>query len=178
MSERPTHVELFTGARDCSKIEKKSRLFALSVLVSLPPNSIVVVGDAFGFDTFVWTEAQALVTRNPEKSPGAILRYSLDGKCTMYVRQGTRYEKTLDFVWQEPPPSRSPEWKTYPLVRNDWMISVVLTAGAWSPTETSCSVHCTGMLYGPSRGTRYTLDRCTEFGIPSFSWEVPVEDNT
>ena len=68
------HVEIFTGARAVDNTEASrawARGIVRDVLASLPPDALVIVGDAAGADRIVRSEVM-LAGRNSEE-------YALDG---------------------------------------------------------------------------------------------------
>ena len=148
------HVELFTGARSADDSEASRRWargIVHDVLASLPPDALVIVGDAHGVDRIVRSEVM-LAGRNGEE-------YALDGT--------VRTVDPLRIVvarWAPhadvPETNRDPRWKSWPLRRNEAMRDAAVRRRIVGAT-----VHATALVVGDARGTRYTCDVCERAGI-------------
>lgn len=148
------HVELFSGARavDADELSQRwARGIVRDVLASLPPDALVIVGDAAGVDRIVRSEVM-LAGRNGEE-------YALDGTVRtvdpLRIVVG-RWAPHADV----PTSNRDPRWKSWPLRRNDAMRDAASRARIVGAT-----VHATAMIVGEARGTRYTVDACERVGI-------------
>ena len=149
-----THVELFTGARavDADEFSQRwSRAIVRDVIASLPPDALVIVGDAAGADRIVRSEVM-LAGRNSEE-------YALDGT----VRTVDPSRSVLARWAAEsdvPADNRDPRWKSWPLRRNEAMRDAAVRRRIVGAT-----VHATALVVGEARGTRYTCDVCERAGI-------------
>ena len=149
-----THVELFTGARavDADEFSQRwSRAIVRDVIASLPPDALVIVGDAHGVDRIVRSEVM-LAGRSGEE-------YALDGT--------VRTVDPLRIVvarWAPhadvPETNRDSRWKSWPLRRNEAMRDAAVRRRIVGAT-----VHATALVVGEARGTRYTCDVCERAGI-------------
>lgn len=148
------HVELFSGARavDADELSQRwARGIVRDVLASLPPDALVIVGDAAGVDRIVRSEVM-LAGRNGEE-------YALDGTVRtvdpLRIVVG-RWAPHADV----PETNRDPRWKSWPLRRNDAMRDAASRARIVGAT-----VHATALVVGEARGTKYTVDVCERVGI-------------
>ena len=149
-----THVEVMTGAEevDADELSQRwARSIVREVLASLPPDALVIVGDAHGVDRIVRSEVM-LAGRNGEE-------YALDGT--------VRTVDPLRIVvarWAHladvPASNRDPRWKSWPLRRNEAMRDAAVRRRIVGAT-----VHATALVVGDARGTRYTCDVCERAGI-------------
>ena len=148
------HVEIFTGARAVDNTEASrawARGIVRDVLASLPPDAIVIVGDAPGADRIVRSEVMLLGLDGEE--------YALDGT--------VRTVDSLRIVvarWAHladvPASNRDPRWRSWPLRRNEAMRDAAVRRRILGAT-----VHATALVVGEARGTRYTVDVCERAGI-------------
>ena len=148
------HVEIFTGARAVDNTEASrawARGIVRDVLTSLPPDALVIVGDALGADRIVRSE---------------VMRAGFDGE--EYALDGTvRTVDPLRIVvarWAPhadvPADNRDPRWRSWPLRRNEAMRDAAVRRRIVGAT-----VHATALVVGEARGTRYTCDVCERAGI-------------
>ena len=148
------HVELFSGARavDADELSQRwARGIVRDVIESLPPDALVIVGDAAGADRIVRSEVM-LAGRNGEE-------YALDGT--------VRTVDPLRIVvarWAHladvPASNRDPRWRSWPLRRNDAMRDAAVRRRILG-----AAVHATALVVGEAKGTRYTCDVCERAGI-------------
>ena len=149
-----THVEVMTGAEevDADELSQRwARSIVREVLASLPPDALVIVGDAHGVDRIVRSEVM-LAGRNGEE-------YALDGT--------VRTVDPLRIVvarWAHladvPASNRDPRWRSWPLRRNEAMRDAAVRRRILGAT-----VHATALVVGEAKGTRYTCDVCERAGI-------------
>ena len=148
------HVEIFSGARavDADEFSQRwARGIVRDVIESLPPDALVIVGDAAGADRIVRSE---------------VMRAGFDGE--EYALDGTvRTVDPLRIVvarWAPhadvPETNRDSRWKSWPLRRNDAMRN----AAVYDRTR-NATVHATALVVGEAKGTRYTCDVCERAGI-------------
>lgn len=149
------HVELFSGARavDADELSQRwARGIVRDVIESLPPDALVIVGDAAGADRIVRSEVMRLGLRGE--------KYALDGNVYAvtpsreWVTRWTRFDEIA------PADASDPRWRSWPLRRNDAMVR-----SATYERTLGATVHATALLWGESRGTRYTVDVCERAGI-------------
>lgn len=148
-------VEVFSGARAVDATEA-SRAWARSivreVLASLPPDALIVCGDAIGLDRIVRSEVM-LAGRNGEE-------YALDGSVYAITPQRERINRWVRFDEIAPANASDPRWRSWPLRRNDAMRDAAVYDRGRGAT-----VHATALVVGEARGTRYTVDVCERAGI-------------
>ena len=154
------HVELFTGARAIDNTEASrawARAIVRDVLASLPPDSLVIVGDAAGADRIVRSEVM-LAGLNGEE-------YALDGTVRtvdpLRIIVG-RWAPHADV----PTSNADPRWRSWPLRRNEAMRDAAVRRRIVGAT-----VHATALIVGDARGTRYTVDVCERVGIVVTQYE-------
>ena len=154
------HVEVFTGAEEIDNTEASrawARGIVRDVLASLPPDALVIVGDAPGADRIVRSE---------------VMRAGFDGE--EYALDGTvRTVDPLRIVvarWAPhadvPADNRDPRWKSWPLRRNEAMRDAAVRRRIVGAT-----VHATALVVGEAKGTRYTCDVCERAGIAVTRYE-------
>lgn len=148
------HVEIFTGARAVDNTEASrawARGIVRDVLTSLPPDALVIVGDAAGADRIVRSEVM-FAGRNGEE-------YALDG--TVRAITPSRLVLARWAVESDvPADNRDPRWKSWPLRRNEAMRDAAVRRRIVGAT-----VHATALVVGEAKGTRYTCDVCERAGI-------------
>ncbi len=149
------HIEAFTGARavDATDASREwARSIVRDVLASLPPDATVIVGDASGVDRIVRSEVMRLGLRGEE--------YALDGNVYTVTPARPRIGQWVRFDEVAPRDASDPRWRSWPLRRNDAMARRVVYESTKGAT-----VHATALLWGESRGTRYTVDVYDRAGI-------------
>lgn len=154
------HVEVFTGARFVDNTEALrawARGIVREVLASLPPDALIVCGDAAGADRIVRSEVM-LAGRNGEE-------YALDGT----VRTVTPKRDVIArwaHIADVPTSNADPRWRSWPLRRNDAMRDAAVRKRILGAT-----VHATALVVGEAKGTRYTCDVCERAGIAVTRYE-------
>lgn len=154
------HVEVFTGARAVDNTEASrawARGIVRDVLTSLPPDALVIVGDAAGADRIVRSEVM-FAGRNGEE-------YALDGTVRTVDPLRIVVARWAPHV-DVPETNRDPRWKSWPLRRNEAMRDAVVRRRIVGAT-----VHATALVVGEARGTRYTCDVCERAGIAVTRYE-------
>ena len=148
------HVEIFTGARAVDNTEASrawARGIVRDVLTSLPPDALVIVGDAAGADRIVRSEVM-FAGRNGEE-------YALDGTVRTVDPSRSVLARWAPHA-DVPADNRDPRWKSWPLRRNEAMRDAVVRRRIVGAT-----VHATALVVGEAKGTRYTCDVCERAGI-------------
>ena len=157
------HVEIFTGARavDATDASREwARAIVRDVLATLPPDALIVCGDAAGVDRIVRSEVMRLGLRGEE--------YALDGN--VYAVTPARDVLSQWARGDEVPRSNTDQrWHSWPLRRNDAMRDRVSRERVLGATA-----HGSALLWGESRGTIYTADACARVGIVVTRYE-PAE---
>ena len=154
------HVEVFTGARAVDATEASrawARGIVREVLASLPPDALVIVGDAAGADRIVRSEVMLAGLRGEE--------YALDGTVRTVTPQRdviARWAHLADV----PTSNADPRWRSWPLRRNDAMRDAAVRKRILGAT-----VHAAALVVGEARGTRYTVDVCERAGIAVTRYE-------
>ena len=149
-----THVELFSGARavDADEFSQRwSRAIVRDVIASLPPDALVIVGDAHGVDRIVRSEVM-LAGRSGEE-------YALDGTVRTVDPSRSVLARWAPHA-DVPADNRDPRWRSWPLRRNEAMRDAAVRRRIVGAT-----VHATALVVGEARGTRYTCDVCERAGI-------------
>ena len=148
------HVEIFTGARAVDNTEASrawARGIVRDVLTSLPPDALVIVGDAAGADRIVRSEVM-FAGRNGEE-------YALDGTVRTVDPSRSVLARWAPHA-DVPADNRDPRWKSWPLRRNEAMRDAAVRRRIVGAT-----VHATALVVGEAKGTRYTCDVCERAGI-------------
>ena len=154
------HVEIFTGARAVDNTEASrawARGIVRDVLTSLPPDALVIVGDAAGADRIVRSEVM-LAGRNGEE-------YALDGTVRTVDPSRSVLARWAPHA-DVPADNRDPRWKSWPLRRNEAMRDAAVRRRIVGAT-----VHATALVVGEAKGTRYTCDVCERAGIAVTRYE-------
>jgi hypothetical protein len=154
------HVEIFTGARAVDNTEASrawARGIVRDVLTSLPPDALVIVGDAAGADRIVRSEVM-FAGRNGEE-------YALDGTVRTVDPSRSVLARWAPHA-DVPADNRDPRWKSWPLRRNEAMRDAAVRRRIVGAT-----VHATALVVGEAKGTRYTCDVCERAGIAVTRYE-------
>lgn len=149
------HVEIFSGARavDADELSQRwARAIVRDVLASLPPDALVIVGDAHGVDRIVRSEVMLAGMRGEE--------YALDGNVYAITPSRERLTQWVRFSEVPPADNTDPRWRSWPLRRNEAMRDAAVRRRIVGAT-----VHATALVVGEAKGTRYTVDVCERAGI-------------
>ena len=144
------HVEVFTGAEEIDNTEASrawARGIVRDVLASLPPDALVIVGDAPGADRIVRSEVMLAGLVGEE--------YALDGNVYTITPERERITRWARFDEIAPTNASDPRWRSWPLRRNDAMRNAAVY-----DRSVGATVHATALVVGEARGTRYTCDVC------------------
>ena len=154
------HVEIFTGARAVDNTEASrawARGIVRDVLTSLPPDTLVIVGDAAWADRIVRSEVM-FAGRNGEE-------YALDGTVRTVDPSRSVLARWAPHA-DVPADNRDPRWKSWPLRRNEAMRDAAVRRRIVGAT-----VHATALVVGEAKGTRYTCDVCERADIAVTRYE-------
>lgn len=148
------HVEVFTGARAVDNTEASrswARGIVRDVLALLPPDALVIVGDALGADRIVRSEVMLAGLGGEE--------YALDGTVRTVDPLRIVIARWAPYA-DVPETNRDSRWKSWPLRRNEAMRDAAVRRRIVGAT-----VHATALVVGEAKGTRYTCDVCERAGI-------------
>jgi hypothetical protein len=151
---------LISGSRtldDSPEASQWARSAVRREIVSMPPGSVVVCGDARGPDTYA---AEFATLRGFE-----LCQFCLDGWIQGPPQGPARWATG-------PVPKRhDPGWRRWPLVRNEFMVRWAATYGQhWSRS-------CVGLIdsTSPTKGTGHTLAAARRAGLAvrEETWPAP-----